>query len=73
MLRYIIGLAILTLVLWFGFKVSSVIFSIGVWFFFKVPIGICMLTAGLTLCVTILLFPVGKWFLKKGGRMLIPG
>ena len=72
MLGFIIGLGILTLMLWIGFKITGALFSACVWLFIKVPVGLCLLLIGILLCVTILLIPVGKWFLRVAGDLILP-
>ena len=66
-------LGILTIILWVGYKITGALFSACVWLFIKVPCALLLGIIGLVLSVTILLIPVGGWFLKTAGKLLIPG
>lgn len=70
MIGFIIGLGLLTFVLWIGFKLTGALFSACVWLFIKVPIGLCMMVVGILLCITILLIPIGKWFLGSARALI---
>jgi len=72
MLGFIIGSGILTFMLWIGFKITGALFSMCVWIFIKLPVGLCLLLIGILLCVTILLIPVGKWLLRVAGNLILP-
>ena len=73
MLGFLIGLGFLTFLLWLGFHLTGALLSACIWMFIKVPLGFAALGIALVLCCTIILFPVGLWFLKAGLRLLLPG
>ena len=72
MLGFIIFLGLLTIILWVGYKITGALFSACVWLFIKVPCALLLGVVGLLLGVTILLIPIGGWFLKTAGKLLIP-
>ena len=59
MIEIIIGLAVLTFLFWLGFHVTGALLSAVIWLFIKLPIAILLGCVGLTLCITILLIPLG--------------
>lgn len=73
MFGFLFGLGILTFVLWIGFKLTGALLSACLWLFLSVPLGFGFLGIGLVLCCTIILIPIGKWFLKTGLKLVIPG
>ena len=73
MFGFLFALGILTFVLWIGFKLTGALLSACLWLFVAVPLGFGLLGLGLLLCCTIILFPIGKWFLKTGLKLVIPG
>ena len=72
MLELILGLGILTFVLWVTYKFTGALFLACVWLFIKVPCAIIIGVLGLFLCVTILLIPVGIRSFKLALKLLIP-
>lgn len=72
MLGFIIMLGILTVILWIGYKITGALFTAFVWLFIKVPCAIILGVFGVTLCITILLIPVGIGCFKLALKLLIP-
>lgn len=73
MFGFLIGLGFLTMMLWLGFKLTGALLTACLWLFISVPLGVGALGIGLFLCCTIILIPVGLWFLKTGLKLVIPG
>ena len=73
MIGFLISLWVLSMLLWLGFKLTGALLSACLWLFISVPLGFGALGIGLLLCCTILLIPVGLWFLKTGFKLIIPG
>lgn len=70
---FILILAILTFLLWLGFKITGALLSACIWLFILLPLSLAVMLLGLVLCCTIILIPVGIGLLKMGCRMLMPG
>ena len=73
MFGFIVGLAILTFLLWLGFSLTGELLSACIWLFIKVPLGLAALGLGLILCCTIIMIPIGIWLFKTGFKLLVPG
>ena len=73
MLGFLFGLGVLSFLLWLGFKLTGALLSACIWLVISVPLGVGLLGLGVLLCCTIILFPIGKWFVKTGLKLVIPG
>ena len=73
MLGFLFTLGLLWCLLWVGFKLTGAIFSACIWLFISVPLSAVACGLGLVCCLTIILIPVGLWFLKAAFYLLIPG
>ena len=73
MLGFLISLGLLTCLLWLGFKITGALFAACIWLFISVPLSIAAGLIGVVCCCTIILLPVGLWFLKTGLKLLLPG
>ena len=72
MIHIMIGLAILTLMLWIGFKITGALLAALIWLVIRLPLAILSWAFGIICCCTILLIPIGIWFFKAGGRLFMP-
>ena len=72
MIGFMIGLMVLTFMLWFGFKITGALLSACIWLFVLLPVSIVLMVLGIALCCTIILIPVGVLLLKMGCRVLVP-
>lgn len=70
---FIVGLAVLTFVLWIGFKLTGALLSAAVWLFIRIPLALAAFVLGLVLCCTIILIPAGICLVKAGIRLALPG
>lgn len=73
MLVFLIGLALLSCLLWLGFKLTGALLSACIWLFVEVPLSFAVWGIGLACCCTIILIPVGLWLFKTGFKLLVPG
>ena len=73
MLGFLIGLGLLTVLLWLGFHLTGALLSACIWMFIEVPLAFLAWGIGLLLCCTIILLPIGFWFFKIGLKLLLPG
>ena len=73
MFSFLIGLGVLTMLLGLGFKLTGALLSACIWLCISVPLGVGAVVIGLLLCCTIILIPLGLWFLKIGLKLIIPG
>ncbi|MCH5253962.1 MAG: hypothetical protein J1F41_03485 [Lachnospiraceae bacterium] len=71
MLEIIICLGLLTVIFWFCFKITGVMFSILFWLCIKLPCAILMAFLGIVFCITILLMPIGKDCFNLARKVLI--
>ena len=69
MLGVIISLGLLTIFFWICFKFTSIVFSVLLWLFVKLPCAIILGLIGVVFCVTILLIPVGKGCFSLAGAL----
>lgn len=60
MFELIIGLGLLSVALWIGYKITGTLFTVCFWLFIKLPCALIVSVLGLLMCVTIILIPVGK-------------
>lgn len=73
MFSFLVGLAVLTFLLWVGFHLTGALLSACAWLFIEVPLAVCSWGIGIVLCCTIILIPLGVRFFKTGFKLLIPG
>ena len=72
MISIMLCLAILTFMLWLGFSITGALLIALIWLVIKLPLALLAWTVGIICCCTIILIPVGIWFIKAGGRLFIP-
>ena len=70
---FLIFFAILGLLLWFTFAITSGLVLTGFWLFIKIPLAIMLFLLGLILCLTLILLPLGILCFRAGFKLLIPG
>ena len=70
MLGVIISLGLLTIFFWICFKFTSIVLSVLLWLFVKLPCAIILVLIGVVFCVTVLLIPVGKGCFSLAGDLL---
>ena len=73
MFSFFIGLLVLVILFWVGFKLTGALLLACIWLFFKLPIALLLFVFGLICCCTLILIPVGLWMFKWGLRLLLPG
>ena len=72
MLTLLAALALLTALLWVGFKITGALLMACLWLFVLLPVALLLFVLGLVCCCTILLIPLGVWLLKTGVSVLAP-
>ncbi len=70
---FLIGLAVLSLMLWIGYKLTGALLVACFWLFIEVPLTLVLWAVALVCFCTLILIPVGIWLVKLGARILIPG
>lgn len=73
MLDFIAGLAMLTLLLWIGYKVTGALLSGMIWLCIKLPLALMLIALGMVCCITLILIPLGIKCISLGFKLLIPG
>lgn len=73
MFTLIIIFAVLTVMLWIGFKMTGALLMAFIWLFVRLPISFALFALGLIFCCTILLIPLGIVMIKAGAGLLLPG
>ncbi len=66
------GLIAIGALLVIGFYFSSFLFGALLWLLIKLPLSVMFFAAGIVLCCTILLIPVGIMCFKIAGGMFVP-
>lgn len=69
----LIGLAVLSLMLWIGYKLTGALLVACFWLFIEVPLTLALWALALVCFCTLILIPVGIWLVKLGARIIIPG
>ncbi|MBQ4564102.1 MAG: hypothetical protein IJA58_06455 [Lachnospiraceae bacterium] len=69
----LIGLAVLCLMLWIGYKLTGALLVACFWLFIEVPVTLFLWALALVCFCTLLLIPVGIWLVKLGLRIVVPG
>lgn len=70
MFTFILLLTIFCILLGVGFTITGAIVSALLWLCVQLPVGIICVVIGFVFCVTILFFPVGKFFCKLGVNIM---
>ena len=73
MFSFIFGLAIMTFMLWLGFKITGALLKAVVWVFIIVPIALFIWMLALVCICTLILIPVGIKLFTAGLKILLPG
>lgn len=73
MLTFIVGMAILWVLLWLGFKMTGALLKACIWLFILVPIALGIWGIALVCCCTLILIPIGIKLFMTGMRVIIPG
>ncbi len=66
----ILGLFVLSILFWIGFRITGALLMACLWLFVLLPLAILIGFLGLLCCCTILLIPVGLRLFETGWRML---
>lgn len=69
----LIGLAVLSLLLWLGYKLTGALLVACFWLFVEVPVTLILWALALVCFCTLILIPVGIWLVKLGARLIVPG
>lgn len=70
MIGFFIGLALLCCFCWLGFRITGALLGMALWVFVKLPLSILFGMMGIVLCMTIILFPVGRGCFRIAGHLL---
>ena len=70
MLIIMLILAILSFLLWVGFKITGALLSACFWLFIKVPIALVLGLLGVVLCCTLILIPIGAKLIKLALKVI---
>lgn len=73
MFTFIISLAILSALLWLGFKLTGAVLKACIWLFILIPLALGIWGIGLLCCCTLILIPIGIKLFAAGMRVIIPG
>jgi len=73
MLEFIAGLAMLTLILWLGYKITGALLSGVIWLCIKLPLALMLIALGTVCCIILILIPIGVKCISLGFKLLIPG
>lgn len=73
MLGFLFGLAILTILLWIGFKITGALLKACIWLFIGVPIVLFIWILALICICTLILIPIGIKLFVVGLKILLPG
>lgn len=73
MFTFMITMAILTALLWLGFKLTGAMLKACIWLFILVPLAFGIWGIALICCCTLILIPVGIKLFAAGIRVIIPG
>lgn len=73
MLTFIVGMAILWVLLWLGFKMTGALLKACIWLFILVPLAIGIWGVALVCCCTLILIPIGIKLFTAGMKVIIPG
>lgn len=63
---------VLTFMLWVGFKITGALITALIWLVIRMPLALAFWTVGIVCCCTIILIPVGIFFIKVGGSLFLP-
>ncbi|MDO4466089.1 MAG: hypothetical protein Q4C49_03655 [Bacillota bacterium] len=66
MFTFIFSIFIIGCLFSIGFAITGAILSAILWFCIQLPVGLICIILGIAFCLTILLFPLGKFFCKLG-------
>ena len=72
-MEVIISLAILTFLLWIGYKITGIFLKAFIWLIVLVPIALVLWVLGFVCCCTLILIPIGIKLFLAGLKVLIPG
>ena len=72
MFTFIITMAILTALLWLGFKLTGAMLKACIWLFILVPLACGIWGIALFCCCTLILIPIGIKLFAAGLRMVLP-
>lgn len=73
MFTFILCMAILSALLWFGFKMTGAILKACIWLFLLVPLALGIWGFALLCCCTLILIPIGIRLFVAGLRVIVPG
>lgn len=73
MFTFIIIMALLTVFLWLGFKLTGAMLKACIWLFLLVPLALGIWGIALLCCCTLIFIPVGIKLFVTGMRVIIPG
>lgn len=73
MFTFMIMMALLTVFLWLGFKLTGAMLKACIWLFLLVPLALGIWGIALLCCCTLILIPIGIKLFAAGVRMIIPG
>ena len=63
-------LAILSVLLWIGFKITGALLAACIWLFIKVPVALVLGIVGIALCCTLIFIPIGKRLVKAALKLI---
>ena len=72
MFGFLVWLAIVTLMLWIGFKVTGALFKACLWLFVCVPSALIIWGLAIICICTLILIPVGVKLFATGLKILLP-
>ncbi len=72
-MELIFTLAVITFLLWIGYKLTGAVLQACIWLFIKVPLAAVVAVLGLVCCCTLILIPIGLRLFKTALKLLIPG
>ena len=71
MLEFIIGVCVICLLFFVGYKISGAVFKILIWLCILLPISLVIWGLAIMCCCTLILIPIGMKLFKVGVAVLI--
>ena len=71
-MEVMISLAILTFLLWIGYKITGIFLKAFIWLIVLVPIAFMLWGLAIVCCCTLILIPIGIKLFLVGLKVLIP-
>ena len=71
MLEFIIGVGVICLLFFVGYKISGAVFKILIWLCILLPISLCLWGLAIVCCCTLILIPIGIKLFRAGIALIL--